>query len=120
LVLVVGGNEILARWIGTGFSASLALRLGLGSWAIVATVGLAVAMYLNAANLMRVEVACAVVWVPASVVLKVILVSRWGLAGIPWATVMAYLAFVAAPLAALGLGGRLAPALDSLRSRSTR
>jgi len=120
LLLVVGGNEILARWIGPGFGASLGLRLGLGSWAIVATVGLAVAMYLNAANLMRVEVACAVAWVPASIALKVMLVSRWGLAGIPWATVMAYLAFVAVPLAALGLGGRLAPAPDSLRSRPTQ
>jgi hypothetical protein len=71
---------------------------------------MAVAMYLNAANLMRVEVACAMAFVPASLVLKVILVTRWGLPGVPWATVLAYLALVAVPLAALGLRGRLAPA----------
>src|SRR6478672_980512 len=110
VLLAVAGNQILARWIGPGFSAPLALRLGLGSWVIVATAGMAVAMYLNAANLMRVQVACAIVWVPASLALKVMLVTRWGLAGVPWAMVMAYLAPAAAPLAALGLRGRLAPA----------
>jgi len=57
-----------------------------------------------------VQVACAIVWVPASLALKVMLVTRWGLAGVPWAMVMAYLALAAAPLAALGLRGRLAPA----------
>jgi O-antigen/teichoic acid export membrane protein len=109
-LLVVGGNEILARWVGPAFGAPLALRLGLGTWTIVATVGMTIAMYLNAANLMRVQVACAMVWVPASLVLKVMLVTRWGIAGVPWAMVVAYLALAAVPLAALGLRGRLAPA----------
>jgi O-antigen/teichoic acid export membrane protein len=109
-LLVIGGNEILARWVGPGFGASLALRLGFGTWVIVATMGMAVAMYLNAANLMRVQVACAVVWVPASLLLKVVLVTRWGLPGVPWAMVAAYLTLAAAPLAALGIRGRLAPA----------
>ena len=44
VLLVVGGNEVLARWVGPGFSAPLALRLGFGTWAIVATLGMAVAM----------------------------------------------------------------------------
>jgi len=110
LLLVIGGNEILARWLGPEFSAPLALRLGFGTWVIVATLGMAVAMYLNAANLIRVQVACAIVWVPASLAFKVTMVMRWGLAGVPWAMVVAYLAFVAVPLAALGLRGRLAPA----------
>jgi O-antigen/teichoic acid export membrane protein len=110
LLLVVGGNEILARWVGPGFGAPLSLRLGFGTWVITATIGMAVAMYLNAANLMRVQAACAVVWVPASVVLKVLMVTRWGLAGVPWAMVAAYLALAAVPLAALGLRGKLAPA----------
>jgi O-antigen/teichoic acid export membrane protein len=110
LFLVVGGNEILARWVGPGFAAPLALRLGFATWVVVATLGMAVAMYLNAANLMRVQALCAIVWVPASVVLKVMLVSHWGLAGVPWAMVIAYLTLAAVPLAALGIRGRLAPA----------
>jgi len=72
--------------------------------------GMAFAMYLNAANLMRVEVACALVWVPISLVLRVVMVTRWGIAGVPWAMVLSYLALVAVPLAALWLRGRLAPA----------
>jgi O-antigen/teichoic acid export membrane protein len=109
-LFAAGGNEILARWVGRGFDAPLALRLGLGTWVIVASVGMAVAMYLNAANLMRVQVACALAWVPASLVLKVVLVTRWGLAGVPWAMVVAYLTLAAVPLAALGIRGKLAPA----------
>ena len=108
-LLVVGGNEILARWVGPGFSASPALRLGLGSWTVVSTVGMAVAMYLNAANLMRVQVLCAMAWVPVSLVLKFLMVTRWGLAGVPWAMVLSYVALAAVPLATLGLRGRLAP-----------
>jgi hypothetical protein len=77
---------------------------------IEATMGMTVAMYLNAANLMRVQAACAMAWVPASVVLKVVLVTHWGLAGVPWAMVVAYLTLAAVPLAALGLRGKLAPA----------
>jgi len=110
LLLVVGGNEVLARWLGPGFGAPLALRLGFGTWVVIATMGMAVAMYLNAANLIRVQVACAVVWVPVSLVFKVTMVTHWGIAGVPWAMVVAYVAFAAVPLAALGLRGRLAPA----------
>ena len=110
MALAVGGNEILARWVGPGFSAPLALRLGFGAWTTVAALGMAFAMYLNAANLMRVEVACALVFVPTSIVLRIVMVTRWGIAGIPWAMVLSYVAVVAGPLAALWLRGRLAPA----------
>ena len=108
-LLIVGGNTILALWVGPGFGVPLAFRLGFGIWTTVATLGAAVAMYLNAANLMRVEVACAVVWVPASLVLRVVMVSRFGISGVPWAMVVAYIALVAVPLGVLGLRGRLAP-----------
>jgi O-antigen/teichoic acid export membrane protein len=108
-LLIVGGNTILALWVGPGFGVPLAFRLGFGIWTTVATLGAAVAMYLNAANLMRVEVACAVVWVPASLVLRVVMVSRFGISGVPWAMVVAYVALVAVPLGVLGLRGRLAP-----------
>jgi O-antigen/teichoic acid export membrane protein len=109
-LFAVGGNEILSRWVGPDFRASLALRLGLGTWTIVMTIGMAVAMYLNAANHIRVQAVCAIVWVPASLVLKVMMVTRWGLAAVPWAMVVSYVAFAAVPLAALGIRGRLAPA----------
>jgi O-antigen/teichoic acid export membrane protein len=109
-LLFVGGNEVLTRWVGPGFSASPALRLGLGSWTIVTTIGMAVAMYLNAANHIRVQAICAIAWVPASLVLKVWMVTRWGLAAVPWAMVVSYVALAAMPLAVLGIRGRLAPA----------
>jgi len=109
-LLFVGGNEILTRWVGPGFSASPALRLGLGSWTIVSTLGMAVAMYLNAANHIRVQAICVIAWVPASLVLKVMMVTRWGLAAVPWAMVVSYVALAAVPLAVLGIRGRLAPA----------
>ena len=72
--------------------------------------GMAVAMYLNAANHIRVQAICAIAWVPASLVLKVWMVTRWGLAAVPWAMVVSYVALAAVPLAVLGLRGRLAPA----------
>jgi hypothetical protein len=37
------------------------------------------------------------------------MVSRFGISGVPWAMVVAYVALVAVPLGVLGLRGRLAP-----------
>jgi O-antigen/teichoic acid export membrane protein len=108
-VLVGFGNLVIAAWVGRDMFASLGVLTGLGLWTVLGTVGTAVAMYLNAANLISVQVACAAVMVPASLALKVVLVDRWGLAGLPWGLTIAYVAFVAIPLAVLAKRGRLRP-----------
>jgi hypothetical protein len=64
-------------------------------------VGTAIAMYLNAAGLMWVQLACATFMVPASIALKVFFTIRWGISGLSWAMVIAYTAFVIVPLTVL-------------------
>jgi O-antigen/teichoic acid export membrane protein len=108
-LLVAAGNSILTVWVGPEMVAPASLLLGLGAWTGFGAVGTAVAMYLNAANRMGVQVACAAVMVPASLALKVALVDRLGLAGVPWGLVIAYVAFVGVPLAVLARRGRLTP-----------
>ncbi len=109
VVLVVAGNWFISLWVGSAMVANRPLLLGLGAWAVIGTVGTAAAMYLNAANRVGVQVACAIAMIPASLALKVVMVERYGPAGAPWALVLAYLAFVAAPLVVLAGRGRLGP-----------
>jgi hypothetical protein len=58
-------------------------------------------MYLNAANLLRIQLACSAATIPASILLKVVFARHFGPAGLPWAMVIAYVTFTALPLAAL-------------------
>ena len=108
-LLVVFGNAVIALWVGPEMIASGSLLLGLAAWTVVAAVGTSAAMYLNAANRIGVQLACAAVMIPASLALKVALVRSLGSAGVPWGLVIAYVAFVAVPLVVLALRGRLRP-----------
>jgi hypothetical protein len=108
-LLVAFGNAVISLWVGPEMVASTDLLLGLGAWTVVAAVGTSAAMYLNAANRIGVQLACAAVMIPASLALKVMLVRSSGLAGVPWGLVIAYVAFVLLPLGVLAWRGRLRP-----------
>lgn len=108
VLLVLAGNSILSLWVGPEMVATSSLLLGLGAWTVIGAAGTAVAMYLNAANLLWIQVVCSAFMVPASLALKVVFVNRWGLAGVPWGLVVAYVTFVGVPLLVLAMRGRLA------------
>jgi O-antigen/teichoic acid export membrane protein len=99
--LVLTGGMILRIWVGSEVTASLGLLLALGMWTVLAALGMAAAMYLNAANLMRIQVLCATFTVPASIALKIVFARRWGVAAVPWAMVIAYATLTLLPLALL-------------------
>jgi hypothetical protein len=72
--------------------------LGLGMWKIIEAGGIATTMFLNGANNVRLQAGLATLMAFAAILLKIWFVSWIGIAGAIWATILAYLIFVALPL----------------------
>lgn len=96
-ILVVLGQEIVQLWVGPGLEPEPLLLAGMGTWAVISTVGNAVAMLLNGATVVRFQVVTALLVATFSLGGKIWLVHLWGLPGIIWATVFAYVLFAVVP-----------------------
>lgn len=99
LVLLSVGDPLMHLWVGSRIEPSFPLMLGLGAWAVVSSVGNAVAMFLNGTGALRLQVGLACLMCPAALVGKFIGAETMGLPGIIIGTLIAYLVFTAAPLA---------------------
>jgi O-antigen/teichoic acid export membrane protein len=98
-VLVLAGPQLLALWVGNTIEPPFALLLGLGIWKVLEAGGNATGIFLNGANVVRLQVVLAGLMGVAAIALKIVLVERIGVAGVPWATILAYVIFSAVPLA---------------------
>lgn len=116
VVLILAGRPIVQWWAGSSLAPSFLLLLGLGIWAVLQATGNAVAMFLNGASVVRLQVICASLLALVGLAAKITLARRWGLPGIAWATVIVYSAVVAVPyLVAVPRILRLLPATAPLR-----
>lgn len=97
--LVVLGLPVIAVWVGTSVQPSFGLVLAVGIWTTVSAVGTAVAMLLNGAQVMRFQVVIAVLMATANILLSAFLVSRIGVAGVVWGSIIAYTAITLIPVA---------------------
>lgn len=89
--LVLLGPMILNYWVGPVIKPTFELLLGMALWTVVSTMGSAVGMLLNGANVIRFQVILASVMAVAALVSKTILASFIGVPGIIWGTLLAYL-----------------------------
>jgi O-antigen/teichoic acid export membrane protein len=115
LALVLSGGAILRLWAGPSITPTPLLLAGLGVWVVLSNIGTALAMFLNGANAVRLQVVCAVLMGGTALVLKIVLTQRVGIAGLVWATVIAYLMCTLLPL-----GTALPRLLSTLESRRAR
>jgi O-antigen/teichoic acid export membrane protein len=90
IMLLFAGETLIHWWIGSSVAVPFALIAGLAVWKIMEAAGNAVAMFLNGANQLGVQVACALVTTIASIVLKVWLTRSIGIAGIPLGMILSY------------------------------
>jgi O-antigen/teichoic acid export membrane protein len=97
-LLVVFAPTIINFWVHSAVTTSLQLLTGLGLWKVIECTGIALACFLNGARLFWLQVIIAVSTAIASIVLKVIFVREIGVAGVPWATILAYLTFAVLPI----------------------
>jgi O-antigen/teichoic acid export membrane protein len=95
--LVVFGDHVLSIWVGSAIAPSLLLLAVLGVWKVMEASGNALAVFLNGANLLRMQAILSVTMALSAFALKFLLVQHMGVAGAPLATTICYAAFVLSP-----------------------
>jgi O-antigen/teichoic acid export membrane protein len=98
IVYVLAGPEVLRWLVGDFVSPSAMLMLGFGFWSVLLSVAGPGFMLLNAAKVLWPQVFMLLGFTTASMTVKVLLVSRFGVTVIPWITVLSYSVFVLVPL----------------------
>ncbi len=89
--LVIFGPWLLKLWVGPGISPAFSLLLGFGLWTIILSIGSSMSIFLNAANIFRFQIICTSLTFISSLLLKIFLARFWGLSGVVWASIFAYL-----------------------------
>lgn len=101
-VLCISFDYIVGLWIQVPLYYSIALIVGMGVWCIVDAAGTAISTFLNAASVLRYQLATAVAFSIISLVGKVALLTRGHVELMPWITVTAYTVCCLLPLAWYG------------------
>ena len=99
LMLVLAGPLLVAHWVDAAVPPSRTLLWMLGLWKVFEGAGLALAMFLNAAGIVRVQVLTALIMLAATVLIKPWMVGEYGIAGAPMSTAMIYFCVTLVPLA---------------------
>lgn len=99
LVLLLLGPRLILWWVGPQVHPTALLLVGLALWTVMDCCGNTLAMFLNGAGIMRAQIAIASIFGVACLVAKVYLTHRFGVAAVPWATLLTYLSLVAIPYA---------------------
>jgi hypothetical protein len=97
--LILWGHTLLRLWLGAPVEVSFALLLLMGIWTVILAVGNALAMFLNGANELGIQVVLASVMGLSVLGLKLLLCSRMGVEGIVLASIVGYLAVSGLPQA---------------------
>lgn len=109
LLLVFGGaclsssllfllsRRLIFWWVGPHITPPTFLLLGLAVWAVLDCCGNTLAMFLNGASIIQFQIVVASLFGIACVTTKVVLVRRYGIAAVPWSTLITYLLFCALP-----------------------
>lgn len=99
LALVFLGPFILDLWVGDAVTPTPLLLLAGGSWAILASIGSAIAAFFNGAHLLKFQAVTAVLMMLANVAISIFLTYRIGVSGVMWGSVIAQIVFMYIPLA---------------------
>jgi len=95
----LGMPFITRLWLGSVSAVPMTLLLGFATWSVCEAAGQALATFLNAAGIVRFQVATCVALAIAAVCLKSAGLIEWGYAIVPWATVVAYVSTTLLPTA---------------------
>jgi O-antigen/teichoic acid export membrane protein len=90
-LLVILGPWLLKLWVGSKITPSLPLLLGFGIWTLILSIGGSMSLFLNAANIFGFQIICNTLAFIVSVLAKIFLARSFGLPGVVWGTIIAYL-----------------------------
>ena len=92
-------RRLIFWWVGSHITPPSFLLLGLAVWTVIDCCGSTLAMFMNGASIMRFQIVMASLFGIACVTTKIVLVRRYGIAAVPWSTILTYLFFNALPSA---------------------
>ena len=98
LIFLALAKPIIHWWVGPAVNPPLFLLVGLALWTVMECCGSSLSMFLNGSGLMRFQLVTATLFGVTCIVAKIYLARRFGVAGIPWATVVTAAAFNYVPL----------------------
>ncbi len=101
LVFALVARPFVDLWSRGEVEPSRGLVLGLSCWIVLGSAGAALAMFLNAAHVVGLQVVCSSLMAAANIALSIVLAQRFGVAGVIWGTVIAYSVFVVLPYSVL-------------------
>jgi O-antigen/teichoic acid export membrane protein len=101
LVLVIFGPTIVQFWVGHVITVSPLLLIAFGLWKVVEAGGNSLAVFLNGANVVKMQVTLAILTAVTSLGLKIALVYYIGVSGVVWASLIAFTTFTAVPMAVM-------------------
>jgi O-antigen/teichoic acid export membrane protein len=99
MILLLAAHDLIHWWVGSRIHPPFGLLLGLAIWTVLYCCGDALAIFMNGAELIKFQVVVASIFGAACIVMKVIFVKHVGIAGVPWATLIAYSLLNALPCA---------------------
>jgi O-antigen/teichoic acid export membrane protein len=97
LGLTLLSRPILQLWVGASIQPPFALLAGLAVWAVLQCVVGTLQSFLNGAGILRFQVGTHCVFGAFCLAAKIAAAHRFGISGMPWATVAAYLLFIILP-----------------------
>ena len=89
-LLLLFSNKLLSWWVGPSIHPSLPLMLGLAVWAVLSNCGNTLGMFLNGIGVVKFQVILACIFGVGCLILKILFTRMYGVAGVPWATVITY------------------------------
>lgn len=89
-LLAAFSNTLLSYWLGKDIAPAPTLIFGLAAWKVVEAIAIALAALLNGCGVVKAQVLVASVTAICAISLKLYLVPVMGVAGVVWATLLAY------------------------------
>jgi O-antigen/teichoic acid export membrane protein len=100
LVLLVFHRPIIHLWIGRSADSmmpSLWLVAGFAIWNVLSTCGMTLSMFLNGLHIVRFQMWTSIPMAVSNLLLSIVLAKVWGLPGVIWGAVIAYVIFTVIP-----------------------
>lgn len=100
--IILYGNSIVSYWTSSAIFVPINLYLAMACWKILESLGNAASMYLNGANLIKIQVYSAIATATLALVMKITLAHVYGVIGVVLANIIAF-AIIGLPMTAYAL-----------------
>ncbi len=90
VALLFLSNRLLLWWVGPKINPPFLLLLGFAIWAVISSCGGTLSMFFNGGGIMKFQIITSIIFAIACLATKILLAGRYGIIGVPWATIITY------------------------------